>query len=240
MRWQAEAARGGESDPERDRERGGREFQGRRGEFRRERRPEGGEGGRRPGRGYERVERPQRQERGERSERGEWKGGRRAEREARGPMRQDERGRGRFERDGERGRGPRGRVDEGRGGWREPLLRGWNVSLYPESAGVEGIAREIKQTLKAFPLFGLARLVLEKPSRWRVRLRNVKGPALWRVVADGSLWLSREQALDYACKQMLPKYFRVETLPAEAPKGNFSCVAQLRAERGADFAAELS
>ena len=47
------------------------------------------------------------------------------------------------------------------------------VSFLPDEKGVESISRQIKMTGRAYPLFDIARLILQKPERYAVRL-NVK------------------------------------------------------------------
>src|SRR5205085_9595864 len=38
-----------------------------------------------------------------------------------------------------------------------------NVSLLPDDKGVESLARQIKMTGRAYPLFGIAQMILQKP-----------------------------------------------------------------------------
>ncbi|MEP6664754.1 MAG: hypothetical protein ABJC04_13945, partial [Verrucomicrobiota bacterium] len=45
------------------------------------------------------------------------------------------------------------------------LLPEINVTLLPDAKGVESIARQIKMTGRAYPLFEIAKLVLQKPER---------------------------------------------------------------------------
>jgi len=146
--------------------------------------------------------------------------------------RRDDHGRGR-----DSGR-DRGYADRGRARGRDgrdqqsspysapPMLGGWDLHFLPEPAGVDGLARQIKHSLKAYPLFDLARLVLEKPDRYRVRLTRKDGPALWQVVGDGSLWLSEEAAMRHACDKEFDKVFSIEETSVDPPKGNFTCVAR--------------
>lgn len=106
-------------------------------------------------------------------------------------------------------------------------LRGWEVTFTSEPSGVDGLARQIKSTLKAYPLFDLARLVLEKPARYFVRMTPGDGAqTLWQVVADSSLWLSSEDAANHALRTQLDRYYKRVQVTVEPPKGNFPCVAQ--------------
>src|SRR5262249_31870650 len=75
--------------------------------------------------------------------------------------------------DGGRGRPGGPRRDFDRGEQRErretpPPLPEVNVSLRPDDKGVESLARQIKVTARAYPLFDIARLILQKPERYSV------------------------------------------------------------------------
>ena len=50
------------------------------------------------------------------------------------------------------------------------------VSIIPEKKGSELLARQIKLTGCAYPLFEIARLVLAKPERYQVILKTIKKP----------------------------------------------------------------
>ena len=45
-----------------------------------------------------------------------------------------------------------------------------NVTFIPDESGVESLARQIKMTGRAYPLFQIARLILQKPERYSVQL----------------------------------------------------------------------
>ena len=45
-----------------------------------------------------------------------------------------------------------------------------NIAFIPEERGVEQLARQIKVTGRAYPLFQIARLILDKPERYSVEL----------------------------------------------------------------------
>ncbi|MDX6766535.1 MAG: hypothetical protein SFU85_07070 [Candidatus Methylacidiphilales bacterium] len=108
-----------------------------------------------------------------------------------------------------------------------PVLEGWTVQFLPESHGVEGIARQMKTDLKAYPLFDLAWLVLEKPDRYRVEFRRAspESPAVYQVKIDGSLWTGEREAVAHVLAHHLETFYRRERVAVEPPKGNFSFVA---------------
>lgn len=108
-----------------------------------------------------------------------------------------------------------------------PVLRGWTASLVPDPRGVEGLARQIKSGGKAYPIFDLALLILEKPERYRFELHRESDQAtpLFRLSLDGSLWTSEKDAARHALGRHLEKFYRRERVTVDPPKGSFSCVA---------------
>ncbi len=137
---------------------------------------------------------------------------------------------------GER-RGDRGpdRGRPGRFGQREeraplPPLPQVDVTLIPEQAGVESIARQIKLGGRAYPLFDIAALVAQKPERFHVEFRVVKkgdAPAqrLFACTLDDTLWLDADEAARHALNRHFDKFYQAERTPTDAPKGSFSQVA---------------
>src|SRR5690606_28141038 len=83
--------------------------------------------------------------------------------------------------DRDRGRGPRRGGPGGQGGpggrpadRPQVKLPDLEVSFIPEEKGVESLARQIKLTGRAYPLFEIAYLVLKKPERYHVELVSKK------------------------------------------------------------------
>jgi len=54
----------------------------------------------------------------------------------------------------------------------DPVLAGWEVRILADPRGIDGLARQIKSTAMAYPLFDLAQLILEKPERYLVELQR--------------------------------------------------------------------
>jgi hypothetical protein len=107
-------------------------------------------------------------------------------------------------------------------------LEGWKLQLVPEFAAIEGIAKQIRSRAKAYPLFELARLIVQLSDRYTVRLQaeNEETPELFRVKADGSLWQTRKEAVAHLLSKHLGKFYQKSSITTEAPKGAFSVVAQ--------------
>jgi len=134
---------------------------------------------------------------------------------------------------------PGGRDRNDRGGSRgreerrpEPvaktLLEGWKLQLVPEAPAIEGIAKQIRSRAKAYPLFELARLIVQLSDRYSVKLEAVpeKATELFRAKLDDSLWTSRKEAVNHLLAKHLGKFYRSTSVTTEAPKGAFAVVAQ--------------
>jgi len=108
-----------------------------------------------------------------------------------------------------------------------PSVTGWTVQFLPDRHGVEGLARQIKTGAKTYPLFDLARLVLEKSERYVVEFKRSGENAtpIFQLKTDSSLWLSERDAIAHALATQIDKFYRREQVTVEAPKGTFPCVA---------------
>ncbi len=108
----------------------------------------------------------------------------------------------------------------------EPVLSGWELQFLPDRHGMDGLAGQIKAGAKAYPLFDLARLILEKPERYLVEFKSASGPGLFQLRADGSLWLGASEAVAHAMAHCLEKFYRRERVSVEPPKGAYPFVAE--------------
>jgi hypothetical protein len=136
-------------------------------------------------------------------------------------------------RDGDDRRGPPRRFgDRDRGG---PPQREWveipkdvQITIFPEDKAVDALAAHVRQTGHAFSMFDAARLVLAGGDRFMVRFRcaEERATGFYHVPADGSLFLSRDEALTHVLHSTaLDEFYRVEEIELEAPKGEFASVA---------------
>ena len=107
-----------------------------------------------------------------------------------------------------------------------------NVAFIPEEKGVESLARQIRLTGRAYPLFEIAFLVLRKPERYHVQLQVIKKPdgkaaqPLFVCNLDETLWLSEQEAVHHALNQHFATFYQMERIAADPPKGTFTFVAQ--------------
>ena len=124
-----------------------------------------------------------------------------------------------------------------RGGPRErreapPPLPELEVTLVPEEKGVESLARQIKMTGRAYPLFDIAQMILQKPERhtvtFAVKLNPEGKPVqpLFVCALDDSLWLSEDEAVAHVLKRHFATFYQAERTATEPPKGKYTFVAQ--------------
>ncbi|GAB4175856.1 MAG: hypothetical protein Fur0032_15680 [Terrimicrobiaceae bacterium] len=110
----------------------------------------------------------------------------------------------------------------------EPQLPGWEVVFSPDPRGMEGVAKQIRASAKAYPLFDLARLVLAGPERYNVTLKPSGDQAapLFLFQPDQTLWTSESAAVRHAVHSSLDRFYRREFVEVGAPKGSFAFVAE--------------
>jgi hypothetical protein len=113
-----------------------------------------------------------------------------------------------------------------------PPLPDLRVEVLPEPAGVESLARQIKLTGRAYPLFEIANLVVRRPERYIVRIevkKNAEGvpvQPLFLCSLDDSLWLSEDEAAAHVLNRHFATFYQTEKTPGDPPKGIYTFVAQ--------------
>jgi hypothetical protein len=107
-----------------------------------------------------------------------------------------------------------------------------NVTFTPEEKGVESLARQIRLTGRAYPLFDVAQLVLKRPERFVVEL-TVKKDAEGKIIQplflcslDDTVWLSVDEAVRYVLRRHFETFYQAERTPTDPPKGTYTFVAQ--------------
>jgi hypothetical protein len=108
------------------------------------------------------------------------------------------------------------------------VLEGWKLDLVAEEPAIEGIAKQVRSRAKAYPLFELARLIVQLSDRYSVKLtpESDQTTGLFRVKRDGSLWTSRKEAVNHLLAKHLGQFYRKSSVAIEPPKGAFTVVAQ--------------
>lgn len=122
-----------------------------------------------------------------------------------------------------------------RGGERRdtpPPLPEISVTVLPDEKGVESLARQIKMTGRAFPLFDIAHLIIQKPERYALRFavkKNGEGQVilpLFLCALDDTIWLSEDEAVAHVLQKHFATFYHAEKTATEPPKGVYTFVAQ--------------
>ena len=107
-----------------------------------------------------------------------------------------------------------------------------NVSVVPEEKVVESLAKQIKITGRAYPLFDIAQMILQKPERHAVIFglkKNAENKAiqpLFVCALDDSLWLSDDEAVGHVLRKHFNTFYQSDKTATEPPKGKYTFVAQ--------------
>jgi len=151
---------------------------------------------------------------------------------------------------GDRGRGPRPGGDRPRGdrpggdrrpGGRPPERRDaprpareqapaqLKIEFVPEPNAAAGIAKQIHSSSRAYPVFGTAKLFLDRPERYLVRVSSSDPAVALFQIGDGPVAFDRAVAERNAFLHLREQYYASETVQGEPIKGNFTNVARCRA-----------
>src|SRR5690625_2273149 len=110
------------------------------------------------------------------------------------------------------------------------LLREYpfEIQLFPDEPVLETLTKAMRQSIRTYELFEVARLILEKNDRFHVsfRFKQDPGTKLFQAVPDGVPFTSEEAAVDHVVRTHLDRFFEIEEVDAEPPKGNFQFIAR--------------
>jgi hypothetical protein len=106
----------------------------------------------------------------------------------------------------------------------------FEMQILPEEAVLAKLTNAMRHSLRTYELFEVSRLVLEKPDRFQIGLRRHghggEGPPFFLSVPDGLPFLSEEAAVEHVVCTHLERFFTVEEVEVEAPKGSFQFIAR--------------
>src|SRR4029077_17510058 len=102
------------------------------------------------------------------------------------------------------------------------------VRFLPHPTAFENVIAQIKSGLVAYSLFALARLFLEKPTRYDVRLTPPPESPLWQLGEGGALSMDREFIDRNAFRFTQPNFYKIDITESEPVKGNFTNVARCK------------
>jgi hypothetical protein len=102
------------------------------------------------------------------------------------------------------------------------------VRFLPNPAAFESVIAQIKSGSLAYSVFALARLFLDKPERYAVRLTAGEGVSLNQLGETGPVAVDRRILEGGAFAAMKDDFYTVEVTQTEPLKGNFTNVARDR------------
>jgi hypothetical protein len=106
------------------------------------------------------------------------------------------------------------------------------VTFIPDDKGVDSLARQIKMTGRAYPLFEIAQMILQKHERYGVTLTSKKKPdgaiaqPLFVCALDESVWLSEDEAVRWLLDKHFDTFYQADKTKIDPPKGVYTFVAQ--------------
>src|SRR4030095_16642121 len=102
------------------------------------------------------------------------------------------------------------------------------IRFLPRQSVLENVVAKIKSGSVAYSLFVLARLFLEKPGRYEVRLTAKAGAPFHQLGKNGEISVDREFLERNAFRFAQRDFYQVNVVESDPIKGNFSNVARCR------------
>jgi len=101
------------------------------------------------------------------------------------------------------------------------------IDFLPEERAFSKIIQQIKQGHVAYPLFGLARMFLERPERHRIRVRSLDNHTMIYQFGDHGAVAMDPAALERnAFAEKKDEYYETQIIEKEPIRGSFSSVAR--------------
>lgn len=110
----------------------------------------------------------------------------------------------------------------------EPRRQTVRVEVIPEPHAGVGISKQIKTSARACGVFRVAKMFLDRPERYRVRITALDPAAKLFQAGDGPVSFDRAEVERSAFRALRSDYYVTETTQGEPPKGNFTTVARDR------------
>jgi len=103
-----------------------------------------------------------------------------------------------------------------------------DVRFLPQLRVFEAVAAQIKAEALAYSLFSLARLFLQKPERYEVRLAARTDSPLYQLGENGAVSADRDFLESNAFRFAQKDFYKIDITQSEPIKGNFTSVARDR------------
>jgi len=102
------------------------------------------------------------------------------------------------------------------------------VKFLPQPPAFENVVAQIKSDALTYSLFALARLFLEKPTRYDVRLTAPADLPLLQLGEDGAISMDRQFLERDAFRFVQSDFYKIDITETEPIKGNFTNVARCK------------
>jgi hypothetical protein len=102
------------------------------------------------------------------------------------------------------------------------------VRFLPYSPAFDNVVAQIKSASVAYSIFALARLFLEKPERYDVRLTTKAESPVYQLGENGAMSPDRDFLERNAFRFAREDFYKIDTTQSDPIKGNFSNVARCR------------
>ena len=103
-----------------------------------------------------------------------------------------------------------------------------DVHFLPQAAAFENVAAQIKTGTAAYSVYALARLFLQKPERYHVRVKTKNASPLFRLGESNAIATNRNVLEDSAFRLLREKFYTANVTLNDPIKGDFSSVARER------------
>ncbi len=97
------------------------------------------------------------------------------------------------------------------------------VTFLPDEKALAPMIETMKQSTRAYALFDLAKLILNRAERHEIKLTRKDGQ-LYRALLEEGVFLTQEDAVRFSLRRRANKLFSEVKKPVEPPKGNFQFV----------------
>ena len=103
-----------------------------------------------------------------------------------------------------------------------------DVHFLPQTAAFENVAAQIKTGTAAYSVYALARLFLQKPERYHVRVKTKNASPLFRLGESSAIATNRLALENSAFRLLREKFYTINVTLNDPIKGDFSSVARER------------
>jgi hypothetical protein len=103
-----------------------------------------------------------------------------------------------------------------------------SVRFLPHAPSLENVIAQIKSGPLAYSVFALARLFLEKPERYNVRLSAAAETPLYQLGEHGPVSSDRQLLESNAFSCAKEDFYKIDVIQSDPIKGNFTNVARCR------------